>query len=550
MTSDTSFQSLLVAFRSCKSQAGLAALFGTSRRNLLFHLYSKAAPTYRIFTIPKASGTPRTISVPPPTVARWQRFLVPLLTNLYTPKFGTHGFVVGRSIRTNATRHVGRAFLLNIDIQDFFPSIHFGRVRGLFQRYPFNFNSEVAATLSQLCTNDKLLPQGAPTSPIISNLICRRLDTDLHRLAKKHRCTFTRFADDISLSTGLAGFSDAIVRSHSPYGTNVEIGDELLQIITKHQFSINNDKSRVQTAATRQEVTGVIVNRHVNVPRRYVRDLRAILRNWRTQGTEIADAQFRHFDAKQSHRRFGPPSVEAHVAGKLAYLSMIRGGGDRVYTKYAIAASKLTDGRLAPVLQFPATDLLDFLRAALWIVIGRDSTGDVGPQGTAFHLHGIGFVTARHVLDHDPLVKSWTIVRATPPHDEFPIVSYKSNPACDLAILGTAAKSHAMLRRNMEVAFKGEDVAVIGFPSWHSLADHPLRATMQVVQTKIISGIRLASVSYPLLSGSSGGPVLDSSGHVVGVIVRSKDDVTLPNAFIDISHIELAANAAAVAMPA
>jgi hypothetical protein len=376
------------------------------------------------------------------------------------------------------------------------------------------------------------------------------LDTDLHRLAKKHRCTFTRFADDISLSTGSAGFSETIVRSHSQYGSNVEIGDELLQILTKHQFAINNDKSRVQTAATRQEVTGVIVNKHVNVPRWYVRELRAILRNWRTQEREITEAQFRDFDAKQSHRHFGPPSLEAHVAGKLAYLSMIRGGGDKVYTKYAIAASKLTDGRLAPVLKFPATDLLDFLRASLWIVVGRDSTGDVGPQGTAFQLHGIGFVTARHVLDPNPIVKSWTIIRAAPPYDEFPIVSYKSDPACDLAILRTAAKSHAMLKRNMEVAFKGEDVAVIGFPSWHNLADQPLRATTQVVQTKTVSGIRHASVNYPLLSGSSGGPVLDSNGYVVGVIVRSKDDATLPNAFIEISHIELAANAAAVAIPA
>ena len=170
------------------TQAQLAGLLGTSVERLRFHLYSARAPKYLHFEIPKAGGGTRMISVPPPTVCGWQRRLHELLAPLYEPKGAVHGFVRGRSIATNAGEHVGRRKLLSVDIRDFFPTIHFGRVRGVFLRRPFSLPNEVASTLARLASDDGRLPQGAPTSPLIANLVCRRLDTDLSRLATKHGC--------------------------------------------------------------------------------------------------------------------------------------------------------------------------------------------------------------------------------------------------------------------------------------------------------------------------------------------------------------------------
>ena len=101
-----------------------------------------------------------------------------------TAKSSSHGFVFGRSIATNSKRHVRKKFVLNLDLEDFCPTINFGRVRGLFMSFPFHFNAEVATLLAQICTFDNHLPQGAPTSPIISNFICSKLDSEMSRFSK------------------------------------------------------------------------------------------------------------------------------------------------------------------------------------------------------------------------------------------------------------------------------------------------------------------------------------------------------------------------------
>lgn len=549
MTAPNGNDARLDAFRASKSQTDLAAIFGTTWQNLRFHLYSKKAPAYRSFEIPKASGGLRTISVPPLIVASWQRSLLSLLSDLYEPKSVTHGFVSGRSIRTNAEKHIRRATILNIDLENFFSSIHFGRVRGLFKKHPFNFNDEVSATLAQLCTHAGVLPQGAPTSPIISNLICRRLDVQLYRLAKRHRCIYTRFADDITISAKQTELPSEIVKSCDAYGAAVILGEKLQEIIDKNDFKANQAKSRVQTSAGRQEVTGLVVNRTVNVTRRYVREVRAILHNWKEHGKVQAEEKFYQFDQKNYTRRYDTPALEAHVSGKLSFLRMVRGRGDKVYTRYAILLSKLTDATRSPVLEAPATDVLEFVRETVWVLLGKDSKGDAVQQGTAFRLQGVGFVTARHVLEPNKELKSWVVVRASPPYDEVPITQAKIDPKFDLAVLTTSARAYAQLRRGDQPAHKDEGVLVLGFPNWHTHADHPLRAVTNVVQAKTVSGSKLFGVSYSLLSGASGGPVLDERGRVIGVVVNSNSSAVLPNAFIGIDHIDNTMKAPLVPLP-
>jgi RNA-directed DNA polymerase len=531
----------IASFLASKSQDDLAAVFGTTVQRLTFHLYSPKAPKYREFTIPKAGGSRRSIAAPPTTVRAWQSSLAGLLSGIYVPKQAAHGFVSTRSVATNAFIHLGRYQVLNFDLVDFFPTIHFGRVRGVFLKPPFSFPEEVASTLAQMCTYDGRLPQGAPTSPIISNFVCRRMDTDLDRLAKKYSCRVTRYADDITFSTNKRAFPPELVAAHDPYGAGVTLGDEILRIIAKHNFAVQPAKTRVRTRHQRQEVTGLVVNTKLNVPRTYVRRIRAILNDVRKVGYSAAEAKFRTLDGSRMCRAAPQPSLNAHLRGKLEYLRMVRGDGDTVYTEYALRARKLGID-LRPVrITGTATRQRDFIEEAIFVVIGLDALGSQVAQGTGFFLEGAGIVTATHVLTQPAVsVSKWSLHGMRPPFSTADITGYTADPHLDLAILKTNVFQTGCFCAAAIDPEPQEPIYLVGYPNWHSLGDHSLMAEWTVVQTKVISGLRYSSVGYPLLSGASGAPVLSLGGQVVGVVVHSSGHLTLPNAFVSIGHVGVA----------
>lgn len=435
-------------FEACLTQNDIASALGTGIEQLLFHLYSRRAPAYKTFTIPKASGEDRLIAAPPPLLMSWQKIVSEYLSKRYIRKPSIHGFVEGYSICTNAKEHVGRHLVLNIDIRDFFPSIHYGRVRGMFSRHPFNFPHEVASTLARLCTWHGALPQGAPTSPVISNLICRGMDNDIWRLLRKSSCKYTRYADDITISTNRQSFPEQIVISHDAISGVVQLGDALQGIVSRHKFAVNDRKVRVQTSAHRQSVTGLTVNERVNVKRKYIQTLRAILCDWRVNGEPSAEEKFRSLDVTRRVRAVSTPRLCHHVAGKLEFLKMVRGEGDPVYSKYAIDASRLSrDIPVLPVICGRSAEILRFMRETLWTVLAYDASGFAIPMGTAFTLADGGIVSARHVFDDtDGESYSWKLMRACSPYDEFPIHSYRNEPGVDMTLLLSGANSHAGLQ--------------------------------------------------------------------------------------------------------
>lgn len=240
-----------------------------------------------------------------------------------------HGFTLDRSIVSNAKSHVGRRFVLNVDIRDFFPSINFGRVRGLFRSPALGAGEQAATVLAQICCHQQTLPAGAPTSPIISNMICARLDRQLISLAKKHRCIYTRYADDLTFSKrrgafpaelAYLGFSDACV-----------VGDELRAVVESNGFAIHPDKVRLFKNTYRQCVTGLVVNEKVNVPRRFVRQIRAMIHAWEVFGLEAAEAEYHAKFWKNASPIASPPRYNQVVRGKLEFVKMVRGVADPVY---------------------------------------------------------------------------------------------------------------------------------------------------------------------------------------------------------------------------
>lgn len=179
------------------------------------------------------------------------------------------------------------------------------------------------------------------------------------------------------------------------------------------------------------------------------------------------------------------------------------------------------------------------MREGVWVLVGRDEKGDVVSQGSAFYLAGVGLVTASHVfLEPEVPVTNWKLIRSSEPHDECAVQSFRHEKKLDLAVFSADIKLHAQLRPSVLTKMPvGQPVQVVGFPNWHSLGDSPMQAHVQIAQRKPMGGTVFYSVSLNLLSGASGGPVLYKDGHVVGVVVGSKDNTVLSNSFIEIHAI-------------
>lgn len=185
----------------------------------------------------------------------------------------SHGFVRKRSIITNAMMHLGKKSILNIDLEDFFGSFNFGRIRGFFiKNENFKLDPHIATIIAQIaCYNDQL-PQGSPCSPVITNLISHSLDIQLAALAKKYKCTYSRYADDITFSTRRSIFPSEIMNYESD---SYVPGRKLIREIKRAGFSINEKKTRIQYKDSRQDVTGLVVNKKPNTKKEYWRTARA-----------------------------------------------------------------------------------------------------------------------------------------------------------------------------------------------------------------------------------------------------------------------------------
>lgn len=247
----------LILFKSCdelkqefldlETPRQLAELLEVPYSLLVYHIYKVPDDKkYVEFLIPKKSGGYRKISSPSTALKIIQRKLSQVLYSVYTPKAPVHGFTPSRSIVTNAEQHVRKRFVFNIDISDFFGSIHFGRVRGVFMKEPYNRPSEVATVLAQICCFSNKLPQGAPTSPVVSNMVCARLDSQLRLLAKERHCSYTRYADDITFSTRLTRFPSNIAYL-KPECDEVVVGNVCFQLFKEMDLKLIGRRSDYST---------------------------------------------------------------------------------------------------------------------------------------------------------------------------------------------------------------------------------------------------------------------------------------------------------------
>ena len=197
----------------------------------------------------------------------------------------SHGFTRDGSILTNASVHRGRRFVFNIDLERFFESINFGRVRGFFLTDKnFGLDKKVATVLAQIACHNHVLPQGSPCSPVVSNLIGHLLDIKLVKIAAKYGCSYSRYADDLTFSTNKLCFPEQICIPDILDQHIHRVGRELARAITSAGFSVNSSKTRLQYQNSRQQVTGLVVNKHLNCRWEYRAEARLMVHKLITTG--------------------------------------------------------------------------------------------------------------------------------------------------------------------------------------------------------------------------------------------------------------------------
>lgn len=263
----------------------LAELMQISLSELRFVAYNRTVSEvthYEKFQLPKKTGGFRTISAPMPKLKSAQHWILQEVLNKLPVHAAAHGFVTKKSIVTNAKEHLQNTLLVNIDLKDFFPSIHYPRVKGFFKA--IGYSEQIATIFALICTEsevdeveidkktyyvksgDRSLPQGAPTSPAITNLLCRRLDARFTGIAKKYGFTYTRYADDLSFS--------------APEEKKEEFKQFIgfvKKTIKSENFILHPDKFKVLRKGARREVTGIVVNQKLSVSSDKMKKFRAVL---------------------------------------------------------------------------------------------------------------------------------------------------------------------------------------------------------------------------------------------------------------------------------
>ncbi|WP_414150580.1 retron Ec67 family RNA-directed DNA polymerase/endonuclease [Acetobacterium carbinolicum] len=275
----------MTKFNELKTRNDLARILNVPIKKLTYILYKANVDNlYSSFEIPKKNGEPRKINAPADELKDIQRKLAKVLwehqqlinKTKHKKNNISHAFQEEKSIITNAIVHKNKRYVLNLDLKDFFDSIHFGRVKGFFEKNnDFKVSTEVATVIAQLSCYKGQLPQGAPTSPILTNLICNILDYRISKIAKKYRLDYTRYADDLTFSTNNRSFLSV----YEDFSTKIS------QEILSAGFSVNESKTSLQFRDSKQVVTGLIVNKRINVDRNYYKKTRAMAHSLYTSGS-------------------------------------------------------------------------------------------------------------------------------------------------------------------------------------------------------------------------------------------------------------------------
>lgn len=530
-------------FLGLKTREDVATILGISERSLRYFLYKRRPENmYHSFKIPKKDGTTRDISAPDKELKEIQRKLASVLSAVYEPKVCAYGFINEKNNVENAAQHTKKHLVFNIDLKDFFSQIHFGRVRGMLMSAPYSIPDEAATTIAQIACFNRQLPQGAPSSPVITNMICIPLDNALMRLAKSTGCVYTRYADDITFSTYKHAFDKSLVYIENE---KVIIGDKLAAALNKHSFVVNPQKITLRSRVCRQEVTGLTVNEFPNLRRSYVKQLRAIIHSCEKFGLLAAAKVYVKKGLCKNPNICGivdnPDSKDAVIewfkmvlVGKVHYIKQVKGARSLTYLSFAQKINALFGEDT-----FDLTELHRFentIKNSTFILQYSNKENFV--QGSAFYLTDIGLVTSYHVTECGEFFSVFNV--DTYDEKKLGIVGKTLNEiSSDKDIDYAVYKLPFTI--NDELTFKcgdsrkskvGDQVTIIGYPN-HQKGNSPYIQSCSITSEKYFHGAQFFTVSGRVVHGASGGIVLNSDNEAIGVIkggiVSLEDDTDNEN---------------------
>lgn len=457
---------------------------------------------YSHFDISKRSGKQRMISAPDARLKMLQRKIATLLDRLYRPRNPVHGFCEGRSVKTNAEAHRRSKYVVNLDIKSFFPTITENRVKGLFES--LGIDPTVARIAARICCNAGALPQGAPSSPVISNMICFSLDKQLLQLARNARCIYTRYADDITFSSFQPPGSlfEGTVPVAGKFDPRL-LANDVAATFQRNGFEINGDKCHFADRHSRRTVTGLRINEMINVDRRFVRNIRATLFRVEKLGLAAAQAEF--------VANYRNADLVAHLKGKIAWLGHVKGRTDPVYRGLADRFNNIFPG--SKIVSPPT--LQEKRDRAVWVV---EHFEGAFAQGTAFFLESVGLVTAWHCVE-EAATTEVEVYHPSKPSNRFKAKVINHSAERDLAILSHTIPPNEFfeLELSSRSLTPGYELVALGYPGFGPGDGLNVRTgTVTSLPTK--HGVRYVEVTQKLAQGMSGGPILDEDQRVVGIV--------------------------------
>ena len=496
---------------------------------------------YKPISIPKKDGTARLIEIPCDEIKIVQRRLLKFLEDNYEFLDCQHGFIKKRSCVTNAAPHVNKKYVLNCDIENFFYNIHFGRVRGAFMSKPFNFNKMVATYISQLVCYNGHLPQGAPTSPFISNIICYSMDKEFSFIAKKNHCKYTRYADDITFSTNLSLFPSKIAYLNSE--KKIVFSERILKNLNNgfdKGFKFNEKKTKLSRSCFRQEVTGIVVNEKLNVSQKYIKRIRAILNNIKKSG--FIDTYQKTFGKTINNEEVCKKALFNYMYGKISYLKMVRSNSDNVFLKYGDIFNNIFEKKV-----FDVTETQKIYKESVKkCYVIRNIYGN----GTGFSLNEENLITSTHVIldrstfpgfiynnNEESYCKQFPILSSELEYSEVlhpdldrskKLIDYtitQDDYEKDVISLPYKSIKKRIFKKASKKAQVGDVVYMVGYANFTDFK----KSKLKVIPTEVIGedeffGRRLINTYHSPIHGMSGGPVLNSKGEVVGIIYAGNDN--------------------------
>lgn len=544
---------LVKSLQSLQTFDDVASMLEITPKHLHYILFKKKIPQYyKILYIPKKNGDSRVISAPGKPLKILQDKLNKVFGLAYKPDIAAYGFIENRGILANASKHLRKKYVLNFDIEDFFGSINFGRVRGVLKAF-FGMSDNAATVIANICCYNNVLPQGAPTSPILSNMVCFKLDKEMRNLAKQYRCDYSRYADDLTFSTTRSDFPNAI--AHLESGV-VQLGPQIINALISNGFTINSNKTRLHSSMQNLSVTGITVNKKPNVERNYVKKIRAILRCLETNPLSTAQQIFE--SNLPEEKRGKTKEILQVVRGMITHVGYVRGKHDSIYEKLARRYNNLVGSMSLKV----GEAFLNYWHENVCVVeLGFMDGGIFYPevQGTGFFLKGVGFVTNEHTFKEIiPDAMDTIKIHLSRYSDKTFDAKIKAlNKDRDIAILEVDEYNPVGFHYDL-VHFNGQNIKVLGYP--HHGHDDSLNVvpgvitqyrshlmpntfnkengTLGVKQQRIVTNARI-------VQGNSGGPVINMNGQVIGIATKgfsaisesSNDEPSAENYIVPISEV-------------